>query len=239
MFGDIKAFYDMAVDKSQSLGTRVATVITIVALIFIFDCVTNFTYNIFISNKLSNLEAVNNLKTIYQSDSIHFKELLKIEKNLLERKHYFVDRIFFKPSMIDFMSRSTPATNDTRADSISRNTPKVNGTDNTTNFNTTKNISSETIRSNFWMVLSSSYLFVLTLFIFFFAPVFTKEKRSLRFFIGWFASLVILILIIAFITWTAYQIPIINNNPLWNYIINFLIHTFLIMVIVKMLPKSR
>ena len=212
MFSDFfKTFFEVILDKSKSFGFKTALFISIIGAIFIADCFFNVSYNFFVSNKLTNLERVNNLKPIYKNDSIQLETLNKIESRLLNKQHY-LDFISFHLSKIDFKSKTT----DQKKDQIIK--------EKTTN----KSI----IRSRFWMIFSSNFSLVLAFPIVLLLPLFGSEKISGSFILGWFASLVLLTGLIIFITWIAYQIPIIFNNWTWNYILNALIHLFFIGLIV-------
>lgn len=89
------------------------------------------------------------------------------------------------------------------------------------------------IRSYFWMLISSNYLFVIVFVIMIFLPLTGKEQRTLKSISGWFAGLVVFSLIIIFVTWISFRIPLINNEPIYNYILNFIIHTLFIVLIAK------
>ena len=212
MIGDIKAFFDLLFDKSRSFGFKTALFISLIGAVFIVDYFFNISYNIFISNKLSNLESVNNLKPIYKNDSIQFDRLLKIETELLNKRHY-LDFISFHLSKIDFKSKNT----DQQEDQIIKE----------------KTIKKNTIRSRFWMIFSSNFFLILVFPIFLFLPLFGKEKITGSFILGWFASLILITGLIILITWIAYQIPIIFNNYTCNYILNALIHLLFAIIIVK------
>ncbi len=218
MFGELKILYDWFLDKSKSISQRFATLVSIVAILLISDYVTNFSYDVHISNKLENLELVNNLKTTYRNDSIHYSDLLEIEHRILNRIHYF-DFIRLHWSKMDFKSLIVDQQN------------------HHTNIETKKII--KPIRSIYWMVFSSSYLLVIAFGLFLFFPLYSKEKNTVSLYIGWFASLILASLLIAFITWTAYLIPVINNNPIWNYILNGIIHSCFIWISIHISKKKK
>jgi hypothetical protein len=67
-----------------------------------------------------------------------------------------------------------------------------------------------------------------------FLPLYSKDGRKSNAIVGWFASLIMFGIFGAITTWIAYQIPIIWNNPIWNYSLNFLIHTLFWVMVVKL-----
>ena len=217
MIADIKALFDFFLDKSKSIGYRLARFITFLAIFLIVDYSFNITYNIYTSHKLSNLETINNLKPIYKNDSSTLTELNKMESRLLSRKHYF-DIISFNLSKIDFKSKNVPQTNDQT--------------------NTVKSIPNNNIRSKFWMILSSNFFFVLLFPFFLFLPIYNKEKQDKKTIFGWFASLTLLTGLIALITWIAYQIPIFFNKPILSYVVNFIIHIIFLTIFSVLIAKA-
>lgn len=217
IFGEIKSYIDFLLDKSKSISHRLAVFISIITILIIGDYFSKFTYNIHLSNKLENLKLVSELKNTFKNDSIHYAELLTIEKRLINREHYF-DFIFRQASKIDFISRKVPA--------------KSHQTNSVIKINNTP------IRSMFWMVISSTYVLLILLIFFILYPIFGKDKKYPYLLVGWFASLIILSLVIAGITWTAYLIPVLFGNPIWNYVLNAIIHLTITIVLVKIFPTK-
>lgn len=84
------------------------------------------------------------------------------------------------------------------------------------------------------MVLSSNYLLAIMIPFVIFLPLYDKNSRSGNGIAGWISALAIFGGIISLITWISYQIPLIWNNPIWNYILNFLIHTLFWVLIIKL-----
>jgi branched-subunit amino acid transport protein len=60
----------------------------------------------------------------------------------------------------------------------------------------------------------------------------SKETRSKDSFLGSMIMLIVLIGIMSVVTWTAYLIPLIHNNPIFNYILNFIIHIMIIALVI-------
>lgn len=217
MYAEIVAIFKFLFDKSKSLNERAAYLIIIVSFLFLADCCFSISYSFYITNKLNNLESVNRLKTIYQTDSVQFERLLIVEKKLLNKQHY-LDFLSRQLSRIDFKSRNVSMTNH---ENISANI-----------------IPSNTIRSRFWMMFTSSFFLVIFFLLFVFFPVYNKDKQDRNTILGWIAALIIISVLIIVITWTAYQIPILFGNPLWNYILNFIIHLFFVSLLIRLVSKS-
>ncbi len=206
-----KTIVEVVLDKSKSFGFKTALFVSVIGAIFIVDCFFNVSYNFHVSNKLTNLERVNVLKTYYQYDSLQMIRLFEIESKLLNRKHYS-EFITSQLSKIELK----PKIEDLENDQIIK----------------AKKEKRSTARSRFWMIFTSNYLLIVLLPIILFLPLFSKEKILGHFILGWFASIVFLSGFIIITSWIAFQIPVIFNSPIWNYFLNALIHTFFIVVVV-------
>jgi hypothetical protein len=88
------------------------------------------------------------------------------------------------------------------------------------------------------MTISSSFLLVILFPFLIFLPIYNKEKQDKNTIVGWFAALIIIAGLIFFVTWTSYFIPVIMNNPVWNYILNFIIHITFVTILSVILAKK-
>ena len=211
--GDIfKHFIDLIKDKTTSWGFKTAIFVSIIGLIIASDFYLGFSYNYHLNNKIEQLEKINNLKRKYSNDSIILNGLSIAERKVFYKKHYSdeLSRLFLK-------------------DSIKSETSEIIDQNNPAN-NKPKTITKKPIRSIYWMTFTSTYLCVIILPFLIFLPLFSKDGRKANTLAGWFASLIMLGAFGAISTWIAYQIPLIWNNPKWNYSLNFLIHTFFLIL---------
>ncbi len=207
MIESIKHVKDLIFDSSKSWGIITARLISLFALLIILDLSFNFTYNLHTSNKLSQLEKITLLKTEYKTDPTKTAEIKRIEKEVFSKEHYseFLPRFFSKI----YLSQITE-------DQITENI--------------TSNSSSKSL---FWMAFSSNYLFAIILPVLIFMPLFSRSSRNANGITGWISSLVMIGGMVTLITWISYQIPLIWNNPIWNYILNFIIHTIFLVLASK------
>jgi hypothetical protein len=210
----IKHIKELIFDSSASWGTVLAKFITLIVFLIIVDMSFNFTYNLQVSNKLSQLEKISTLKEDYKKDALKLVEIKKIENGIFEKEHYseLFSRIFSKISF----PQETKHQN---------NTPIIKTT--------------KPIFSLFWMAFSSNYILAIILPFLFFLPVYNKEIRTANGIAGWTASLVMIGGMIAIVTWISFQIPLIFKNPIWNYILNFLIHTLFWFLVIKFGNKKK
>ncbi|WP_225037349.1 hypothetical protein [Winogradskyella sp. SM1960] len=206
--GDIfKHFIDLIKDKTTSWGFKTALFVSVIGIIFLTDFYLGFSYNYHLNNKIEQLDNISNLKQKYQTDSVMLAGLTKMERKVFYKKHYSdqLSHLFIK-------------------DSTKTGSSEYIEQDNPTNIKPTT-ITKKPIRSIYWMTFTSNYLFVIILPFLIFLPFYSKDGRKASTLAGWFASMIMFGVFGAITTWIAYQIPIFGNNPIWNYIINFLIHT--------------
>ena len=214
----IKEIKELIFDSNTSWGKLIAKLISLFVLLLIIDFTFNFTYNLHTSNKLSQLEVIASLKKSYETDSTKIKEISKMENTIFDKEHYseFLPRLFSDISFnIKTKDQKIPHSN-------TDTTPTTNP-----------------IRTLFWMFVSSNYLFVIMIPFVILLPVFDKDSRSGSGIAGWITALVMFAGITSLITWTSYQIPLIWNNPKWNYGLNFLIHTFFMILSVVFSSKKK
>ena len=211
-----KHFIDLIKDKTTSWGFKTALFISVITLLFASDYYLGFSYNYHLNNKIGQLEKISSLKKKYETDSLTLIELTKMEKKVFAKKHYSdeLSRLFLKDTI-----------NSETSEIIDQNNPANNKPKTTTK---------KPIRSIFWMTFTSNYLFVIILPFLIFLPLYSKDGRKANTIVGWFASLIVFGIFGAVNTWIAYQIPLIYDNPIWNYVLNFLIHSLFWFLIIKL-----
>lgn len=213
MIESIKHFFNLLFDNSKSWTFRAAAGISIIGFLILTDITLNFTYNLHTNNKITQLEKIQTIKKDYNSDSLKLKKIVFLENKILNKEHY-----------TEFLSRNLS--------NISFKTEiKDQNVNQSTNETTT---TKRPIQSLFWMAFSSNYLLAIILPFLIFLPLYNKESRTGTGVLGWFASLIMIGAMGTLVTWISYQIPLIWNNPIWNYILNFLIHTLFWVLIIKL-----
>lgn len=213
MIESIKHFFNLLFDNSKSWGFRTAAGISIIGFLVLTDLVLNFSYNLHTNNKINQIEKIQNIKNNYKSDSLKLNKIISLENKVLNKEHY-----------TEFLSRNLS--------NISFKSDIKDQNENQANNETKTTI--KPIRSVFWMAFSSNYLFALILPVLLFLPLYGKDSRTASGILGWFASLIMVGAIGAFVTWISYQIPLIDDNPIWNYVLNFLIHSLFLFLIIKL-----
>jgi len=215
----LKHIFDFAKDKSTSVGLKSGLVISIIAILIISDYHFNFSYNYYLNNKTEQLVSINNLKKIYESDSIKTKELTDIESKIFERTHYFelIDNLDFSLPEFNFFKKS---------ENIDE-----------TNINNT--VIEKPTRSLFWMILSSNSFFILLIFALLVLPFTGSVHREIKNIMGSIAGMIVLIGVISLITWIAYKIPLIYNKPYLNYILNLILHSPLLYFLYASSKKDK
>ena len=215
MIESIRHLFDLIFDRSKSWGFRTATTVSVIGLLLLADLIFGFTYNFQISNQINQLEQIQTLKECYKSEPEKLNKILTIERNILRKEHYssYISRKFK-----DLLNAESLASDH-----------KIEYED--------EQVKNK--RSLFWMVLTSNFFLALIFPFLLFIPLFSENGRKANALVGWFASIVLLSLLIAFITWISYQIPLIDNNAKWNYLLNFVIHLVFVAAMVKYSDKNK
>ncbi len=200
-------------NKSISFSLRTSIFIISIFVLITCDYYFNFTYDYHLNNKIEKLESINSLKKIYKSDSIKLAELTKLENQIFKRTHYSERLRNLDLSQIKILKKSD--TTEIKNSVIKNDNTKIN----------------KPIRSLFWMVLTSSYFFIILLIGLIILPFTSSVHRELKNVLGSVAAIIILIGVISFLTWVAYRIPLIWNRPYLNYILNAILQSPLIYLI--------
>lgn len=276
MFESIKSFFDIIYDKTKSIGHRTAVFISTIAFIVIIDLVFHFTYDIYISNKLTNLQTINELKNTYKGDSIEIDELNNTENRIKNSKHYSEYIPFYnnfkngdqknkneeinttriikrtpitinREDSIRITELITKVLIDTSSKKIAKGIALFDSiksksivlTDTTITKSTSSSVKTTQLRrSVFWSFLSSNFLFIL-ISIFLLIVPFTQDNTSKTgAIIGVVAMEVILIIIMLVAYWTSNLIPDLGKSPVWNYILNVIIHVGFILILSKLISNN-
>ena len=217
MIESIKHFFNLLFDNSKSWTFRAAAGISILGFLVLTDLTLNFSYNLHTNNKIDQLEKIQSIKKGYKSDSLKLNKIVILENKVLNKEHYteFLSR---NMSKISFMT-------DIKDQNLNQSTNE-----------TTTTI--KPVKSLFWMAFSSNYLLAILLPFLIFLPHSDRDSSPGTGILGWFASIIMIGTMGVLVTWISYQIPLIWNNPIWNYILNFLIHTLFWISIVKLYKKN-
>ncbi|MFB6344118.1 hypothetical protein ACE1ET_20535 [Saccharicrinis sp. FJH62] len=205
-------------DNSKSWGFRTAMSISIIVFLLLIDFGLKFTYNIHINNKLEQLIKIQELKDSYSNDTLKLIKIITLENRILNSKHYseylsdFLHKIFFKSETIDQNSIQKAPT-------------------------TIKN--AKPVRNIYWMIITSSFTYIILFPFILFLPLYNKESRKASGIFSWISSLVMFVFFIVLITWLSYRIPLILGKPFLNYILNFIIHIIFLITLVLLSSENQ
>ena len=205
MIESIKHFFNLLFDNSKSWTFRAAAGISILGFLVLTDLTLNFSYNLHTNNKINQLEKIQSIKKDYKTDSLKLSKIAILENKILNKEHY-----------TEFFSRN-----------LSKISFKTDIKDQNVNQSTNEKTTIKPIKSLFWMAFSSNYLLAIILPFLIFLPLYNSGSRTGSGILGWFASIIMIGAMGTLVTWISYQIPLICNNPIWNYIfISWYIHCF-------------
>lgn len=184
-------------------------------VLIIIDNTLSFTYNYNNSRKIEQIEKLNVVVTDTTLSSVEIMELKNLRNNIINHKTW-KDQIYNKLIAIDFKSKDTNTIvikNDTKLPKKER---------------------------NYWIhFVSSSWLFVIVMLITPFIGLFDKKTS----FSSSMIAVVFIIPIFYGLSWifakTFSFIPIINNNPNINYIINSALHLLIFLFIGFIIKKNE
>jgi hypothetical protein len=200
-------------NKSIHFGLRTSLFIITIFVLTTCDYYFNFTYDIHLNNKIEKLESINNLKKIYETDSLKLTELTVLENRIYKRTHYSDRLRNFDLNQVNIFKKS---------DTTEIKNPVIKN-DNT--------ITNKPIRSLFWMSLTSGYFFIILIIALLILPFTGSVHREWKNLLGSIAAIIILIGVISFLAWIAYKIPLIANRPYLNYILNAVLQLPLMYII--------
>jgi len=198
-------------NKAIHFGLRTSIFIISIFVLTTSDYYFNFSYDYYLNNKIEKLKSINSLKNIYRMDSLKLSELTELENRIFKRTHYSDRLRNLDLSQFKMLKKS---------DTTEIKSPVIK------NDNTTIN---KPIRSLFWMVLTSSYFFIILIIRLIILPFSGYPHNQLKNVLGAIAAIIILIGVVSFLTWVAYKIPLISSNhPYLNYIFNAILQSPLI-----------
>ena len=200
-------------NKSIHFGLRTSIFIISIFVLTVSDYYSNFSYDYHLNSKIEKLKSLNGLKHIYKTDSLKLAELTELENRIFKRKPYS-DRL----RNLDLSQFKILKKSDTTK-IISPITKKDNTATN------------KPIRSLFWMVLTSGHFFIILIILLTILPFRGYPHNELKNVLGAIVGIIILIGVISFLTWVAYKIPLIYNQPYLNYILNAILQSPLIYLI--------
>lgn len=185
-------------------------------VIIFIDNVLSFTFSYNNSNKIDQIEKLNSIVADTTLSSIEIKKLKSLRTNIIEHKTW-KDQLYTKLISIDFKSKDGDI-------------PIV------------KNDKQELKKErSYWIhFLSSSWIFCIIMVIMPFIGLFDKKSP----FLPTFIAIVFLIEPIFYgLSWLFAKgfsfIPVIDNNPNLNYILNAVLHLIIILMIGFIITKTE
>ncbi len=225
----LKSIIELFLDSSKHWGLKFSILISIIGFVFITDFSLNISQNIFTSNKLDNLEKIQKLKKGYENDSLNLLKIKSIELKIIEKKHYS-DYLIDLNSFFNFSEKVI-----TKSKILQKNLTKNTKTVKIVKPKITEIIN---IRSNFWMTVTSSYIFIIVFIFALFMPITERQKITFKTLFNYFEILLMSLGLTFLFTWLSFKIPLILNIPVLNYILNMVIHFTIIFAISKVAQKN-
>ena len=227
IFRDIIRFFTT---KEFSFKSKLFGIIVVILAVFLIDDLLGFSFYYSNNQKIDHLTNIENLKNDCADNAELLIVLDDVEKKIINRKNVFENFFdLFKSDKIDLKQPEIVVRVDTVYIEIKDtiiNTIEIIPTITEKQNEIRDNIATDKkSRSQLWHTISSSFLLILILLILPFIP-FTQKKIDWNLILG----VIILMIPIAGLIWL-YQfllglIPVIFDKPWINYILNFVIHIF-------------
>ncbi|MDY3362396.1 hypothetical protein PG623_00130 [Riemerella anatipestifer] len=213
----INTIFIFFTDKTKKITHKTFLILTVIIGLIFLDNTLSFTFTF---NNKNKLEQVEKLNSILKDSTLSKQEIAKLgllRTNIIEHKTW-KDNIYEKLLSLDFKS-----TEDGNKPIVKNDKHKVS------------------IERNYWLhFISSSWIFTILMIIMPFIGLFSEKNGSISAFI-----VVILMIEPLFfgMSWLFAKlfsyIPIIDNNPVWNYLLNTLLHLFIFMIIGFLINRNE
>lgn len=226
--------------KDFSPASKIIGCIIAVSLIILIDNQLGFSFSYRNGRMVSTLAEIENLKQKSQGDSNLMHYLNEKETRIINRRTLFeqVINLFSNSDLkVDDILQKGVATGAggimiQSIDSFS--IPLLKPIVSTTQKVDIKPVLVKRSRSQLWHTLSSSYIFLLLIILLIIVPFVQKENRK-NTLLGCIMIIPIILLIVWFNQYLFGLIPVIQNQPLINYSLNFIIHTTSVVVLVGLI----
>lgn len=213
----VNSIFNFFTDRTKKFSHKTITIFIVVVLLIVIDNSLSFTYHYNNTRKIEEIEKLNFIvidSTLLKEEVLQLKEL---RSNIINHKTW-KDRIYDKIITIDFKTKDN---NDV---SIVKN-----------------DASKATSERDYWIhFISSSWILIILMIIMPLTIFFDKSSFSLTSFLS------IIFVVEPFfygLSWTFAKafslIPIINNNPIYNYVLNSIIHLLVFLLIGFMSNKNK
>lgn len=198
----LNSFFQFITDKTQGLSHKAILIISVIILIFLIDNTLSITYY---SNNTKKIDQIAKLNEVIKDTSLTNRQrtiLFQLREDIINRKTW-KDKLWDFVSSIDFKDKG--------------NSSEISNSTND--------------RSNFWHFISSAWIFIFLMIIFPFVGLLDKKTT-----LGTTLSILLIIEPLFYgMGWLFAKlfsyIPIISNNPVYNYLLNSILSFILIFII--------
>ena len=219
---DITSLIHFLTDKSRNLSSKAAVIILTLLFLLVLDNTFSFSYYYNTSEKVTQL---NEISTILKDTSLSRLErdkLIKLRTNILDHKT-FKDRSYDYLTNLNFESSIE----------ISEEEPKKE-LESIAKTEIIRNYKIHLLTSAWWILLPLGILCIVIPFV-----LIIERKDTITTLLGFlfiigFGYLVSLILSKIFS-----YIPLIDQNPIWNYLLNFVLSVLLLSILIIIGKKSK
>ncbi len=213
----VNSVFNFFTDRTKKLSHKTITIFIVVAVLIVMDNTLSFTSHY---NNIRKIEEVEKLNLIVIDSTLSKEEVIRLKElrnNIINHKTW-KDKLYDKIITIDFKTKD----ND-NVSVVKNDIPK------TTN------------ERSYWVhFVTSSWILIMIMIIMPFAVFFDKKSSSLSSFL---AIIFVIVPFFCGLSWVFAKafslIPVINNNPTYNYVLNAVIHLFIFLLIGFLSNKKK
>lgn len=199
----LDTIFKFVTDARNRITARIFLVFFIILCIFVADNIFGLSYYYTTNRKIEQLKDITSLLKDPSLDSASIKSLLRIRQSTLNRKNFFDRSLAYFVTDKEKAEKAKPQPVDSSQEI-------------------------RAVKSRFWHFVTTNIVLLLLIIAVPFAPFSQNNKDDrIKAFGNVFLVECIFIVLLFFMSWLFGLIPIIANNPLYNYILNAALNVFL------------
>jgi hypothetical protein len=211
---DFSSILHFLTDKSRKISTKAIVIVLSLLLLAIIDNTFSFSYFYNTSNKVNQLQKISEILKDKTLDKTENEKILLLRKDILTHQTY-KDKIYNYLTNLDF--DTTEKIDEAESNQIGQRNEYIH-----------------LLTSAWWLLLPIGLLILLYPYI-----IISERKQILNTTIGLIFLTGLSYLVSLLLSKIFSFIPLIDNNPIYNYILNFILSGLILLIITLMGNKVK
>jgi hypothetical protein len=211
---DFSSILHFLTDKSRKISTKAIVIVLSLLLLAIIDNTFSFSYFYNTSNKVNQLQKISEILKDKTLDKTENEKILLLRKDILTHQTY-KDKIYNYLTNLDF--DTTKKIDEAESNQIGQRNEYIH-----------------LLTSAWWLLLPIGLLILLYPYI-----IISERKQILNTTIGLIFLTGLSYLVSLLLSKIFSFIPLIDNNPIYNYILNFILSGLILLIITLMGNKVK